>query len=192
VVKNEKDLTQLNVSLSNQSPAVSQNNMHLVAINSAATQNSHGSSSLNNGANSSNNTTTTNNNNTNSSNYAMNKLKLLKKRNALKKSASNARDNNGGVMSNERTVTITGGASAGPASNSRSQVRLEQMSMSKEELHKSQASFTNLVNANNLSNKNISKHLSKLKKFFFGLHKDISFDIRVLFNYYYFVKNVKT
>lgn len=134
VGKNEKDLAQLNVSLSNQSPSVSQNNMHLIAMNSAATtQNSNGS------------------NNANTSH--MNKLKLLKKRNALKKSVSNATNNNNNSM-NERTTSLVAGG--GPANNS------YQLNTSKDELQKSQTSFTNLINPNNnLSNKKLSKHLSK-------------------------------
>ena len=117
----EKDLTQLNLSLSNQSPAVSQTNMHLGSATTSA-------------SNQANNT-------------HLNKLKLLKKRNALKKTLSNAANN----VNSENTSILPG---------SKSQERLDPLHLSKEDL-KSQTSFTNLVNTNNISTKNLSRHLSR-------------------------------
>lgn len=76
----------------------------------------------------------------------LNKLKLLKKRNALKKTLSNAANAN-----SENTSILPG---------SKSQERLDPLHLSKEDL-KSQTSLTNLVNTNNISTKNLSRHLSR-------------------------------
>ncbi len=122
----EKDLTQLNLSLANQSPSVSQTNMYL------ATGSSNLTALAGIGINQANTS-------------HLNKLKLLKKRNALKKTLSNATNTN---MLNHAI------------SSSKSHERLDPLASSKEDL-KSHNSFTNLVNTSNISTRSLARHLSR-------------------------------
>jgi hypothetical protein len=127
--------------------------MHLISASASATTNSQyqgqsNSQQVNN-----------NTSNTNTNNNQINKLKLLKKRNALKKSLSSA-----AVQSSEKTTTSH--LASNNSINTKSQEKLDPISLnlSKEDL-KSQASWTNLINTNNYSTKNLAKQLSNKKKF---------------------------
>ncbi len=75
----------------------------------------------------------------------LNKLKLLKKRNAIKKTLSNAANTS---MQNH------------PISSSKSQEHLDPLVSSKEDL-KSHNSFTNLINTTNISTRSLTRHLSR-------------------------------